>query len=63
MALRIAAGRTVEDDAAAAFLRSAGVSVLKAKLRLSDPGGAHDDGQRAGDQPAPEQLVEAGNSR
>ena len=48
--------------AAAAFLRLAGMGELQTELRLADARRADDDGQRAGNQPAAEQIVEAGNA-
>ena len=35
---------------------------LHAELRLADARGAQDDGQRAGNQPAAEQVVETGDA-
>ena len=52
MALRIAAGGHVENDARLAFLRLSSVRELHAELRLADSGRANDDGEAAGQQAA-----------
>ena len=62
VALRIAAAAAIEDDAAVAFLLLAGMGKLQTELRLADARRADDDRERAGNQPAAEQLIEAGNA-
>ena len=62
MVLRIAAGRHVEDDARAAFLRQAGAGELQAELRLADAAPTHDHGQGARQQSAAQVCVEAGDT-
>ena len=57
--LRIAPGRHVENNARLALLLEPGAGELQAELGLADARGTDDDGQRARQQAAAQQLVQA----
>ena len=58
VALRIAAGGHVENDARLALLLQSGTGELQAELGLADAGGTDDNGQRARQKAAAQQFVE-----
>ena len=61
--LRIAAGRHVENDARRALLLQPGPGELQSELGLADAGGTNDDRQRARQEAAAEQVIQAVNAR
>jgi hypothetical protein len=60
--LGVTAGGEVENDAGLAILKTAGVGIADAELRLANSGGPHDDGEGAGDEAASESFVEFGDT-
>ena len=63
MVLRVAPGGEVEDHARPPLLPPAGLGELQSELRLADARRAHHHRQRARQQSAAQQLVEAVNTR
>ena len=56
-------GQKIENDSAALLLGLPCVDELESQLCLADPRRPHDNGQRAGQQAAAQQRVQAGDSR
>ncbi len=65
MMLRIASSADVENDSGAPLARLPRTSMgkLQPQLRLTDPRGADDHGQRAGQQSAAEQFIQSRHAR